>query len=357
MAEDRTPDVGSEADDDNTFTIHVSFRKQVYDYDFDHDAVVTELLDTLEDSLDIPVQNQKIIVPGAPLVTWKTKNPQQPLSDWAGKKLMLIGSNLRTSMAVEAMCARVAKINAAKAAQRKKSKAPRKTRPNAESSQYTFAQVRPLNNLPRPEKSQMLLMRLKNDPGIKRTMAKHKFSVALLTEMEPLSNTQSNHEGTSRILGLNRNKGEVIELRLRTDAYDGYRDYKVIRKTLCHELAHNVHSDHDRNFWDLCHQIEREVAAADYKHGGQTLDETSVYHRNGAVDEEEEAYLADHGGWEGGEFTLGGVRDDEAGMSRREILARAAMQRQKKDDQSEREAEKGWRPCQRHGPRPNEEAE
>merc|ERR1711988_2048907 len=115
-------------------------------------------------------------------------------------------------------------------------------------------------------------------------MRKHGFSVGLLTEMNPAEHTT--HE--SKTLGLNRNRGEVIELRLRTDAYDGYRDYKVIRKTLCHELAHNVWGEHDRNFWDLCHQIEREVAAADYKHGGQTLDETSVYHRNGAVDEEEE---------------------------------------------------------------------
>lgn len=50
--------------------------------------------------------------------------------------------------------------------------------------------------------------------------------------MDPLSNTQSSHEGTTRLLGLNRNRGEVIELRLRTDAYDGYRDYKTIRNTL-----------------------------------------------------------------------------------------------------------------------------
>lgn len=45
--------------------------------------------------------------------------------------------------------------------------------------------------------------------------------------MEPLSNTTSTHEGTTRLLGLNRNAGEVIELRLRTDAGDGYRAYNV----------------------------------------------------------------------------------------------------------------------------------
>jgi hypothetical protein len=167
-------------------------------------------------------------------------------------------------------------------------------------------------------------------------MTKHKFAVGLLTEMEPLSHTQTSHEGTSRILGLNRNQGEVIELRLRTDAYDGYRDYKTIRKTLCHELAHNVHGPHDRNFWDLCHQIEREVDAADWKSGGNTIGETSRYaiSRN---DDEEEDYPEDFGGWTGGEFVLGGVKSNPAaGMNRREVLAQAALERQRKEVETER---------------------
>ncbi|RKK78180.1 hypothetical protein BFJ69_g5683 [Fusarium oxysporum] len=154
--------------------------------------------------------------------------------------------------------------------------------------------------------------------------------------MEPLSHTQTTHEGTSRILGLNRNQGEVIELRLRTDAHDGYRDYKTIRKTLCHELAHNVHGPHDRNFWDLCHQIEREVDAADWKSGGHTIGETSRYTVSGR-DEEEEDYPEDFGGWTGGEFVLGGVKNNStAGMSRREVLAQAALERQRKEVDSER---------------------
>lgn len=179
-------------------------------------------------------------------------------------------------------------------------------------------------------------------------MRKHKFIVSMLTEMEPLAHTQSDNQGTSRTLGLNRNQGEVIELRLRTDAYDGYRDYKTIRKTLCHELAHNVHGPHDRNFWDLCHQIEREVEAADWKTGGHTIGETSRYTITGQDDDGDE----DDGGWTGGEFVLGGVRDrNDPGMSRRETLAQAALERQRREAGEEREscdaAEKGWRPCQR----------
>ena len=88
-----------------------------------------------------------------------------------------------------------------------------------EESKYTFHAIEPLSYLPAPEKSKRYLERLANDPGIKAAMRKHKFSVGLLTEMNPAEHTT--HE--SKTLGLNRNAGEVIELRLRTDSYDGYR--------------------------------------------------------------------------------------------------------------------------------------
>jgi hypothetical protein len=42
------------------------------------------------------------------------------------------------------------------------------------------------------------------------------------------------------ILGYNVNKGQEISLRLRTDDYAGFRKYLAIRKTLVHELTHNV---------------------------------------------------------------------------------------------------------------------
>ncbi|RKU40771.1 hypothetical protein DL546_003107 [Coniochaeta pulveracea] len=203
---------------------------------------------------------------------------------------------------------------------------------------YTFHTVQPLPYLPRPERSLAFLQRLKEDPGIRGVMRKHKYSVGLLTEMDPAAYTEANHEGVTRILGLNRNKGEVIELRLRTDAGDGYRDYNTIRKTLCHELAHNVHGPHDRQFWDLCHQIEREVAAGS---GGRTIGEVSA----GPVREEDEEEVADHGAWEGGSYVLGGSADSAGAsgtsmrpMDRREIIARAAEARMKETERAKREA-------------------
>ena len=70
-------------------------------------------------------------------------------------------------------------------------------------------------------------------------MQKHQFSVGVLTELAP-------HE-QPHLLGLNVNAGQSIKLRIYTDRYDGFRNYKEIRRVLCHELAHNVWGDHDNN--------------------------------------------------------------------------------------------------------------
>lgn len=70
-------------------------------------------------------------------------------------------------------------------------------------------------------------------------MNSHRFSVGLLTELAP-------HEHPE-LLGLNSNQGQSIKLRIRTDRYDGFRNYRQIRRVLCHELAHNVWNDHDNN--------------------------------------------------------------------------------------------------------------
>ncbi|SPQ27274.1 60fb525d-89e9-4897-a5a3-523b41bf16db [Thermothielavioides terrestris] len=180
-------------------------------------------------------------------------------------------------------------------------------RASADDLNYTFHTLRALPHLPDAARSLAMLERLKADPGIRAAMRAHRFSVGLLTEMDPAAHTAASADGVTRILGLNRNRGEVIELRLRTDAYDGWRDYRVVRKTLCHELAHNVHGPHDAQFWALCKQIEREVERADWKHGGRTVgDEEYAPARGEAGGAEEEGMVMDHGGWEGGTYVLGG---------------------------------------------------
>ena len=55
-----------------------------------------------------------------------------------------------------------------------------------------------------------------------------------MTEMAPVG-----YVGVSPkcILGFNKNMGEEISLRLRTDDLKGFRKYESIKKTLLHELV------------------------------------------------------------------------------------------------------------------------
>ncbi|KAK6521166.1 hypothetical protein TWF506_001394 [Arthrobotrys conoides] len=205
---------------------------------------------------------------------------------------------------------------------------------SANESKYTFGPIRVLQHLPNPQRSETYLKKLAADPGIKAVMIKHRFSVGMLSEMDPAEHTT--HE--SRTLGLNKNGGEEILLRLRTDRYDGYRDYKTVRKTLCHELAHNVHSEHDKHFWELYRVILKGVEEADWRHGGRTVDGGGDGGRvlwEGEERERELVEAADGGGWTGGSFVLGGGGGSGGSSSggvedRRSMAARAAEERAKK---------------------------
>nr|CAD1839708.1 unnamed protein product [Ananas comosus var. bracteatus] len=75
-----------------------------------------------------------------------------------------------------------------------------------------------------------------------------------MTEMAPVG-----YVGISPkcLLGFNKNQGEEISLRLRTDDLKGFRKYESIKKTLLHELAHMVYSEHDADFFALDKQVCR----------------------------------------------------------------------------------------------------
>ena len=67
-------------------------------------------------------------------------------------------------------------------------------------------------------------------------MAKHKWNVGSLAELYPDGKVG---ESAVCVMGLNENKGQRIELRIRTDDLKGFRKILSIRKVLFHELAHN----------------------------------------------------------------------------------------------------------------------
>lgn len=302
---------------------------------FASDSTLSDLSERVSSDLSIPPSNQKFLIAKHGLQKPPFKDPSLPLATIAASKITLMGS---TSATVSSLNSNIAAASAPRRPGPIKAATPARNRDwkkVQEEAQYTFQTLRPLPYLPNPDRSLRFLERLRDDAGIKAAMRTHKFSVPLLTEMDPAMHTT--HE--SRTLGLNRNQGEVIELRLRTDAYDGYRDYKTIRKTLCHELAHNVWGPHDRNFWILCKQIEKEVDRDDWRAGGHSVGNAEYYEPS-----EEEVY--DHGGWTGGEFVLGGSSGGETvassaggsvpagNLSRRDILARAAEERMKREKQA-----------------------
>lgn len=320
----------------DSIQLTVSHHGTPITFTFGDNATISDLSDRVTSELSIPPSNQKFLVnPKVGLLKQPFKDPTLPLSSLVSKKITLMGSttaevsSLNESISAASAPRRPGPIKAATPARN------RDWKKVQEEAQYTFHTLRPLPYLPNPDRSLRFLERLRDDAGIKAAMRTHKFSVPLLTEMDPAMHTTQD----SRTLGLNRNQGEVIELRLRTDAYDGYRDYKTIRKTLCHELAHNVWGPHDRNFWELCKQIEREVDRDDWRAGGKSVGSEEY------ADGPEEVY--DHGGWTGGEFVLGGASEggetvvSSAGgtvsagnLSRREILARAVEERMKRARQA-----------------------
>ncbi|KAI3852265.1 hypothetical protein MKW92_022740 [Papaver armeniacum] len=103
--------------------------------------------------------------------------------------------------------------------------------------------------------------RLAADPGIVAIMNKHRWRVGIMTELAPVG-----YVGISPkcLLGFNKNQGEEISLRLRTDDLKGFRKYESIKKTLLHELAHMLHSEHDANFYALDKQLNEEAVSLDW---------------------------------------------------------------------------------------------
>lgn len=304
-----------------------------YTYDAESDTTVYDMALFFAETIQADIEKVSFLITPKPGLL-KFPFSEKKLSDILTEKsrIKAIGTPTKDVDKLNQTASRVAARRSARESARKVKHQPSSNRDwkkIQEEAAYTFHAIEPLNYLPDPERSRRFLQRLANDPGIKAAMRKHQFSVGLLTEMNPIEHTTRE----SKTLGLNRNAGEVIELRLRTDAYDGYRDYKIIRKTLCHELAHNVVSDHNRQFYDLMATIEKEVAQNDWLHGGNKLSQEEFY------DPDDEYEEADGGGWKGGEFVLGGIADNQ-GLSRRDIIARAAMARlDKQKDVDERQHE------------------
>ncbi|XP_014628123.1 uncharacterized protein [Glycine max] len=152
--------------------------------------------------------------------------------------------------------------------------------------QYIFCDFRTLQIPgielnPPPSEALKRMHMLAADPGIVAVMNKHRWHVGIMTEMAPIG-----YVGVSPkcILGFNKNHGEEISLRLRTDDLKGFRKYESIKKTLLHELAHMIYSEHDVNFYALYKQLNQEASSLDWtRSASHTLSgvrNTAIYEDN-----------------------------------------------------------------------------
>jgi WLM domain/Ubiquitin family len=207
----RTISDTSELDKESSVTLHVSFRGQTIPVTLPASSSVLDLKESIQLSVSIPPSHQKLLSKGHRL------QDSDAISPLLGTKIMLLG----TPPAI------VTEINSHKPVVRSRSpyaiKLPSSSSASATpDSIYTFHRLVPLPHLPNANLARDLLDRLVHDRGIIAIMKKYKWSVGALVEMDPAEHTYVDH----KTLGLNRNRGEVIELRIRTDEYAGFRQYR-----------------------------------------------------------------------------------------------------------------------------------
>lgn len=162
-------------------------------------------------------------------------------------------------------------------------------------------------------------------------MAARKWSVGELIELTPFE---------ASILGYNRNAGQLIALRLRTDDLSGFRHYDSIRKVLLHELTHNVWGDHDDNFHALNRQLNKDVVNLDWTaHGAKTLGNGDFYTPQ---DDDEDEEMENDVTYESGAYRLGAGPSkstiditSNTAEARRQRMAQAAMSRLTKKEEQE----------------------
>ncbi|KAL4063246.1 WLM domain-containing protein [Scleroderma yunnanense] len=234
-------------------SFEVLFRGVTYKISLPADAPVASLHEALETLTLVPPSFQKLLFRGKKIGCGQEGVNLTQVGLRNGVKVQMLGSTVQE---LDVLNATESEYHKNEQILRERALKPQfKVRStgssNVSATQYRFHKLEPLSHLPDPPSALARLSKLANDPAIQHIMQKHKFSVGLLTELGP-----HEHPG---LLGLNVSAGQAIRLRIRTDAYDGFRPYLESRQVLCHELAHNVWSEHDNNFKELNSRLNREV--------------------------------------------------------------------------------------------------
>ena len=170
-------------------------------FSFAPQATIEDLSARIESQMSIPSTHQKfIITPKLGILKPPFTDPSLPLSTLQPKRITLLAPTASDLSSISRPSPRPANAPTLKPVKPARHRDWRKAQDEAT---YTFHTIIPLAYLPNPDRSKKFLERLRDDPGIKASMRQHKFSVGVLTEMDPAAHTT--HD--SKTLGLNRNGG------------------------------------------------------------------------------------------------------------------------------------------------------
>ncbi|KAF9109702.1 hypothetical protein BGX27_007293 [Mortierella sp. AM989] len=302
--------------------IQYSFKGSKYQLDISASTTATDFLESISHQTNVSVAGLKVVFKGKVLRPnesgdTETLLDKHPALATTGAKILVLGTT-------EQDIAKVHSIDQHVITRKNYRPPPTVKRPQPvrtlEEDKYTFGDIQVLPQFNEQDKARAVLDRLKRDNGIIGIMKLHKWQVGSLIELSPAEKS---------ILGYNRNKGELIALRLRTDDLEGFRHYDA------------VWSEHDDNFHTLNRQLNKEVQQLDWtaQGGGSITKDTFFDPANGLIGYRDD--LEDHGGvqtWQGGSFVLGGSSSNRVGgpnMTRRELVARAAQLRQIESEKDE----------------------
>ncbi|KAJ2237997.1 hypothetical protein IWW45_000472 [Coemansia sp. RSA 485] len=245
-------------------SFRVGYKKTVREFNASENTTLGELREQIAQVFGVEPSNQRLILKGKTLSD--SDNELVTTTIPSGSQLLLIGTP--TAQIAQFQHKELQHKESEKNYQRYRATSAdvQTTRARIGSlddkeTKYTFHSFETLPNLPNREQAMDILKRLEKDEGVRQIMQKREYSVGVLRELHPAERT---------ILGYNRNRGQVIALRLRSDDLDGFRMYESIREVLMHELAHMVWDEHDENFHRLNREHCREVIELNWTLRGQT---------------------------------------------------------------------------------------
>jgi len=303
-------------DEDQMINLEISFRGESIVLEVDSNESISGIKQKLEKISNVKAEKQKLIYKGKTIENANTSISElNPLAN-NKVKFLLIGSTEKEIISVnENPKIRVKNdLNGEIVPKGYKKQSLNENQKIFEPNQFCFEKVEALKGLPNEKEAFEILSELSNDIGILAVMKKHKWTVNLLTELFPKGKV-----GKSEVclMGLNENKGQTIRLRIRTDDLKGFRKVLSIKKVLFHELAHNVFTGHDQNFFGLLRQIEKEAEKLDYRQNfGRSLNSKEIYLRN----DSKKGYLLVKEAFEGGSGKLGGTAEND--MKPKEMAAK-----------------------------------